>query len=127
MARKSRRSKTSITLTGLAGAVLIIIVAILRILTGGSFDLGTAPTAVPDSNNSNANNKVDNGVVPGGELSWLKVYFTNPNPPDNTGNGIDRFVVPVLDAAKQTIDVASFDFTLPSVTNALVNAAKRGV
>ncbi len=67
-------------------------------------------------------------AAPGTEnLSWLKVYFTDPNPPDNQANGIDRFVVPVLDAATKSIDVASFDFTLPSVTRALVNARKRGV
>jgi phosphatidylserine/phosphatidylglycerophosphate/cardiolipin synthase-like enzyme len=33
----------------------------------------------------------------------------------------------VIDAAKKTIDLTSFDFTLPSFTNALENAFKRGV
>ena len=60
-------------------------------------------------------------------LSWLQVFFTNPNPPDNLAHGIDKNVVPLIDGAKSTIDVASFDFNLPSVTNALVNAKKRGV
>ncbi len=58
---------------------------------------------------------------------WLKVYFTNPNPPDNTQNGIDQFVVPVLNSATQTIDVTSFDLNLPSVVNALAEASQRGV
>lgn len=66
-------------------------------------------------------------TVAGGDTPWLKVYFTDPNPPDQVDNGIDRFVVPVLNAAKQTIDETSFDFTLPSVTNALIAAKKRGV
>ena len=60
-------------------------------------------------------------------LSWLQVFFTNPNPPDDLAHGIDKNVVPLIDGAKSTIDVASFDFNLPSVTNALVNAKKRGV
>jgi phosphatidylserine/phosphatidylglycerophosphate/cardiolipin synthase-like enzyme len=60
-------------------------------------------------------------------LNWIRVYFTDPNPPDNVGQGIDNYVVPVLDAAQKSIDVASFDFNLPSVTNALVDAKKRGV
>jgi phosphatidylserine/phosphatidylglycerophosphate/cardiolipin synthase-like enzyme len=64
---------------------------------------------------------------PAGMPSWLKVYFTNPNPPDDTQNGIDQFVVPVLNSATQTIDVASFDLNLPSVVNALVEASQRGV
>ncbi len=63
----------------------------------------------------------------GGTTSWLKVYFTNPDPPDQVDNGIDKYVVPVLNAAKQTIDQASFDFSLPSVTAALIAAQKRGV
>lgn len=61
------------------------------------------------------------------DIRWLKVYFTDPNPPDQVGNGIDRFVVPVLDVARTSIDVTSFDFNLPSVINALINARKRGV
>ncbi len=59
--------------------------------------------------------------------SWLKIYFTNPNPPDNTENGIDQQVVPVLNRASKSIDLASFDLNLPSVVNALVEASKRGV
>ena len=58
---------------------------------------------------------------------WLHVYFTDPNPPNNLGHGIDQYVVPVLDAAQQTIDVTSFDLNLPSVINALVSASQRGV
>ena len=65
--------------------------------------------------------------TPGGSLSWLQVYFTDPNPPDNLSNGIDRFVIQVLNAAQHSIDVASFDFNLSSVTTALVNASQRGV
>ncbi len=65
--------------------------------------------------------------VGGGDTPWLKVYFTNPNPPDQQNNGIDQYVVPLLNAATRTIDIASFDFTLPSVTNALIAAKRRGV
>lgn len=59
--------------------------------------------------------------------AWLKVYFTNPNPPDQVNDGIDRYVVPKLNGAKKTIDLTSFDLNLPSVVNALVAAQKRGV
>ncbi len=62
-----------------------------------------------------------------GDPAWLKVYFTNPNPPDQAGNGIDRYVVPALNGAKNTIDLTSFDLNLPSVVNALVAAKGRGV
>jgi phosphatidylserine/phosphatidylglycerophosphate/cardiolipin synthase-like enzyme len=64
----------------------------------------------------------------GGQLpAWLKVYFTNPDPPDEVANGIDRYVVPALNKAAKTIDVASFDLNLPSGVQALAGASQRGV
>jgi phosphatidylserine/phosphatidylglycerophosphate/cardiolipin synthase-like enzyme len=59
--------------------------------------------------------------------SWMMVYFTDPNPPDQVSNGIDRYMTPTLKGAKKSIDVTSFDLNLPSVVNALVDAKKRGV
>jgi phosphatidylserine/phosphatidylglycerophosphate/cardiolipin synthase-like enzyme len=82
----------------------------------------TAP--VPPSQTTPGNTPA---APPAGMPGWLKVYFTNPNPPDDTQNGIDQFVVPVLNSATQTIDLASFDLNLPSVVNALVEASQRGV
>jgi phosphatidylserine/phosphatidylglycerophosphate/cardiolipin synthase-like enzyme len=68
---------------------------------------------------------------PGGQAgdipAWVQVYFTQPNPPDSLGNGIDRVLVKDLNAATSTIDLASFDFNLPSIVNALVEASQRGV
>jgi phosphatidylserine/phosphatidylglycerophosphate/cardiolipin synthase-like enzyme len=74
------------------------------------------PTVTPTSGSANP-----------GLPAWLKVYFTDPNPPDNLGHGIDQYVVPVLNAAQQTIDLTSFDLNLPSVITALVSASQRGV
>jgi len=59
--------------------------------------------------------------------SWLKIYFTDPNPPDQVGSGIDQFVVPEINNAQKTIDITSFDLNLPSFVNALVADAQRGV
>jgi phosphatidylserine/phosphatidylglycerophosphate/cardiolipin synthase-like enzyme len=58
---------------------------------------------------------------------WLKVYFTDPNPPDNLGHGIDQYVLSAIDSATQSIDVTSFEFNLPSLVNSLANASRRGV
>lgn len=63
------------------------------------------------------------GDLPG----WLSIYFTNPTAPDRRENGIDRVVVAALESATQSIDVASFDFDLPGITQALVEASQRGV
>ena len=59
--------------------------------------------------------------------NWLQVFFTNPNPPDNVGNGIDQGVVADVNNAKSSIDVTSFDLNLPSFVNALVAASQHGV
>ncbi|MGB8212161.1 MAG: phospholipase D-like domain-containing protein [Anaerolineales bacterium] len=63
----------------------------------------------------------------GGTSGWLEVFFTNPNPPDNVGHGIDNGVVADVTQAQKSIDVASFDFNLPSFVNALATASQRGV
>lgn len=70
----------------------------------------TAPTSAPST-------------VP----TWLRVYFTDPDPPDQINNGLDKVFVAAIDGAKQTVDIASFDFNLPSVVDALVRASQRGV
>lgn len=58
--------------------------------------------------------------------SWLQVFFTNPNPPDNIGSGIDQGVVTDVNNARSSIDVTSFDLNLPSFVKALVSARQRG-
>jgi phosphatidylserine/phosphatidylglycerophosphate/cardiolipin synthase-like enzyme len=58
---------------------------------------------------------------------WLTIYFTDPNPPDNLGHGVDQYVQQEIDAATRTIDVTSFDMNLPSLVNALAEASQRGV
>ncbi len=58
------------------------------------------------------------------------LYFTAPFYPEGPANrygGLDAALVRDLDAARQSIDVASFAIDLPSVTAALARAAQRGV
>ncbi len=92
-----------------------------------------------------------------GASAWLQVYFTSPAPPPKTSflegienaftplittlgftnraaapplettPGIDAVVIGALAQAKTSIDLASFDFNLPSITTALTLAARRGV
>ena len=68
-------------------------------------------------------------IVPGSDptSAWLKIYFTDPNPPDQVGNGIDQFVMPEINNAQKTIDITSFDLNLPSFVDAVVAAEQRGV
>jgi phosphatidylserine/phosphatidylglycerophosphate/cardiolipin synthase-like enzyme len=76
------------------------------------------PTAGPAAGNQGSGD-----VFP----AWLTVYFTDPNPPDNLGHGIDQNVLPLIQNATKTIDVATFDLNLPDMINALADASRRGV
>ena len=99
----------------------LLLLSVLFAASLACADLTPTPGAPPDT--------VAPPLTPGGNQlpAWLKVYFTNPNPPDDTANGIDQYVVPVLNDATKTIDVTSFDLNLPSVVNALAAASQRGV
>jgi phosphatidylserine/phosphatidylglycerophosphate/cardiolipin synthase-like enzyme len=104
------------TYAGLIGVLLISILG-----CNLSAPLATQPPPAPTT--PTATSEAPSQNLP----AWLKVYFTDPNPPDNLGHGVDQYVTPVLDAAQQTIDATSFDLNLPSVINALVSASQRGV
>lgn len=51
----------------------------------------------------------------------LECYFS---PSDQT---LQRAVLPLIDAARETLDIAMFYFTEPNIANALLAAAERGV
>lgn len=82
---------------------------------------GRSPTASTDQTTSSARMIAN---------AWYRVYFTRPHrnetPADRTG-GIDAALIVDLDNADQRIDLASFDFDLRSITDALKRARKRGV
>jgi phosphatidylserine/phosphatidylglycerophosphate/cardiolipin synthase-like enzyme len=103
----------------LAALVMVMLVAAIGCsssLPGTGFVTSLPPATTTSISPETAN-----------QLSWLQVFFTDPNPPDNRGQGIDGYVVPVLDAATTSIDAASLDFNLPAVVNALARASLRGV
>jgi phosphatidylserine/phosphatidylglycerophosphate/cardiolipin synthase-like enzyme len=61
---------------------------------------------------------------------WIAVYFTTPRYPDDpalhTGS-VDLHLVDLIDAAQQRVDVAAYELNLPTVTDALLRAHRRGV
>ncbi|MBN2090765.1 hypothetical protein JW964_14225 [candidate division KSB1 bacterium] len=61
---------------------------------------------------------------------WWHVYFTDPNNinnPENITGSIEEKLIQNIDEAQQSIHIASFEFNLTTVANALINANKRGV
>jgi phosphatidylserine/phosphatidylglycerophosphate/cardiolipin synthase-like enzyme len=55
---------------------------------------------------------------------WWSVYFTNPG---GVGNPIEDELIALIDNAQKTIHIASFEFNLDAVAEALIAAHERGV
>ena len=107
-----------------AGLIYSFLIAVI-LLSTLACDLTISPvTGVPATQTNQA---VSNSGSSQNFPPWLTVYFTDPDPPDNMGHGIDQYVVAVLNNASVSIDAASLDLNLPGVVNALVRASQRGV
>ncbi len=62
--------------------------------------------------------------------SWWEVYFTDPatiNDSSNLSGSIPEILIDYIDQAQKTIHIASFEFNLTPVAEALVDAHERGV
>ncbi|HLB50276.1 MAG TPA: phospholipase D-like domain-containing protein [Anaerolineales bacterium] len=83
-------------------------------------DLPT-PTAAPASSNT---------TTPSDD-SWYRLYFTNPSDKDDKDNrpeeSIDDYVVASIASAARTVDAATYEFDLPSMAGALIDAHNRGL
>jgi phosphatidylserine/phosphatidylglycerophosphate/cardiolipin synthase-like enzyme len=113
-----RRSRQSLSLVG---AIIVIFLVIYNLFVAGGANGSVTPTVPAVITQLPATT----GPISGSD--WLKIYFTNPNPPDQVGHGIDNDVVAEVGKAQRTIDVTSFDLNLPSFINGLVAAKQRGV
>ena len=110
---------------GLALVVLFIL-GIFYLLTGkdpgGVFGSGTTtPTSVVSTGATS---------VPGTSPDWWEVYFTDPinvKDPANWQGSIEGKLIEKINAAQTSIHIASFEFDLTPVAEALVAAKKRGV
>jgi phosphatidylserine/phosphatidylglycerophosphate/cardiolipin synthase-like enzyme len=60
---------------------------------------------------------------------WYAVYFTDPTGPASEyyAGGPDEALAQAIDQARLSVDVAVYDLDLSSVSNALINAHRRGV
>jgi phosphatidylserine/phosphatidylglycerophosphate/cardiolipin synthase-like enzyme len=67
------------------------------------------------------------GTAEGG---WWRVYFSDPehiNDPDDLAGSIPERLVALIEGARSTIHIASFEFDLTPVAEALIAAHQRGV
>ena len=68
--------------------------------------------------------------APNASSDWWEVYFADPiniNDPNNWGNSIEARLIEKINAAQTSIHIASFEFDLTPVAEALIAAEQRGV
>jgi phosphatidylserine/phosphatidylglycerophosphate/cardiolipin synthase-like enzyme len=71
----------------------------------------------------------DSAALAGFAHGPVQVYFTRPRYPDTGENrgGLDESLAADIDASQSSVELAAFDFDLPSLTAALTRAKQRGV
>src|SRR5688572_1640586 len=117
-ARSTKNTNASVTLVVL---IVLFILGIYYSLTGrdpgGVFGGEVTPTVpVPTAVNASG--------------AWWEVYFTDPvniNDPANWQSSIEGRLIEKINAAQTSIHIASFEFDLTPVAEALIAAKQRGV
>jgi phosphatidylserine/phosphatidylglycerophosphate/cardiolipin synthase-like enzyme len=126
--RRSTRSNASIALVTI---VALVIIGIYNLLSGKGpttpLPEGTdTPVSAPAT--ASGPGSVPTSVNASG--SWWEVYFTDPthvNNPDDWQGSIEGRLIDKINAAQKSIHIASFEFDLTPVAEALIAAKQRGV
>jgi phosphatidylserine/phosphatidylglycerophosphate/cardiolipin synthase-like enzyme len=125
--RRSSRKNSSATITGL---IVIIILGIYYFLTGNNNGVSVpgTPTVVSPTATATATASIPTSVNASG--AWWEVYFADPltiNNPEDWQGSIEGRLIEKINAAQTSIHIASFEFDLTPVAEALIAAKQRGV
>jgi phosphatidylserine/phosphatidylglycerophosphate/cardiolipin synthase-like enzyme len=116
--KRSKRTRSNRTVALITVVVLVVLWGVYALTGSDPTGLFTAePTPPPLSM-----------VGSGGD--WWQVYFTNPHKdhdPNNLSNSIPEKLIQHIDNAQNSIHIASFEFNLTPVAEALIAAHNRGV
>ena len=112
--------------------VVVIVLGIFYTLTGkDSGGVLGAATVTPPGGVSTSSSQVPGAPTAANVSSdWWEVYFTDPlnvNDPANWRGSIEGRLIEKINAAQTSIHIASFEFDLTPVADALIAAKKRGV
>jgi phosphatidylserine/phosphatidylglycerophosphate/cardiolipin synthase-like enzyme len=128
---RRRRTKGSAPVTG-AALVILIVLGILYTLTGRDpsdvFTPDDTTTVIAVSTSTSPAEVVPTVVNASG--AWWEVYFTDPaniNNPEDWQGSIEGRLIEKINAAQTSIHIASFEFDLTPVAQALIAAKQRGV
>ena len=109
-------------------AVVVLIAAAIYFFTGNDFLGMFTPTAEPAT--AESPQVTDVPPVTNVSSDWWEVYFADPanhGDPDHWQGSIEEKLIEKINAAQTSIHIASFEFDLTPVADALIAAKKRGV
>lgn len=122
--------RPTVVVGGAAAAILLIVAAVIAQLSGidllSLINVATPTSQVAPQPTSPAGTRV--AVVGTGD--WYRVIFSAPTGSTDTSTyvgGPDVVLVADLNSAQRTIDVAAFEMNSPTITQALLDAHRRGV
>jgi phosphatidylserine/phosphatidylglycerophosphate/cardiolipin synthase-like enzyme len=123
--RTPSKNTRSLTLAGFIVLALLFLVAGLDPfgMFGGTEQPPSSGGVTPQGGSTPAGG----GGASGG---WWNVYFADPatyNDPDHIEGSLEEKLITLINAAQSTIHIASFEFNLTPVAEALIAAHKRGV
>ena len=131
MPKKRRTSKKNSTVTFLTLGLLVVLGIVFSLTgqdPGGLFATLTPTTsAAPATSTAPVVNVPTSANASG---AWWEVYFTDPlniNDPNNWQASVAGRLVEKINAAQTSIHIASFEFDLTPVADALIAARQRGV
>jgi len=116
-----RKNNQTISVIVVGGTILLFLIFMFT----GSDPLGLFSS---EASSSNSSSNVTSIVGSGGD--WWQVYFTDPAPnydPNNMQGTVASELINHIDNAQETIHIASFEFNLTPVAEALIAAHERGV
>lgn len=127
--RRTTRANSSITLLTL---VILVVLGGIYTLTGNDLggifpELTPTPAGLPATATSPV---VSGPTAVNASGTWWEVYFTDPvniNDPNDWQSSVAGRLVEKINAAQTSIHIASFEFDLTPVAEALIAARQRGV
>jgi len=116
-------------------AILGLFYAITGINVGGVFDVtetsaSNFPPAEKTGTPFQPGDTAPTSASSGGQSDWWQVYFTDRltlGDPNNISGSIEEKLIERINAAQSSIHIASFEFDLTPVAEALIAAHNRGV
>jgi phosphatidylserine/phosphatidylglycerophosphate/cardiolipin synthase-like enzyme len=121
-----RRASSQRGVIALFVTILLVIYGVFSALTGQAVNVEVGGTLTPPALPGTTPVQPD-GVPPS---HWWEVHFTDPltiNDPTSYSTSIAGRLIDLIQAAQSSIHIASFEFDLTPVADALIAARQRGV